>query len=123
MTSLTDVAVWMAVFGLGFGVTVTPPIQAAVEAVGERRYGTASAAVTVARLVGMAIGLGALTAFGSDVIDRLYAEVRATPDAYKAFIPESLRSRPFNDGLVVQAIPPGVRLVCVCPPLLVQIQQ
>lgn len=28
-----------------------------------------------------------------------------------------------TDGLVVQAIPPGVRLVCVCPPLLVQIQQ
>jgi MFS family permease len=103
-TPIAEVAGWMALFGLGFGLTVTPPAQAAVEALGERRYGVASAAVTMARLVGMAVGLGALAAFGSDVIDRLYAEVRATPDAYKLFIPESLRDRGLNDGLVVQAL-------------------
>jgi hypothetical protein len=103
-TPISVVAAGMALFGLGFGLTVTPPATAAAEALGQRAYGLASAGVTVARLVGMAIGLGALTAFGSDVIDRLYAEIRATPDAYKAFIPESLRDRPFNDGLVVQAL-------------------
>ena len=64
----------------------------------------ASAAVTVARMIGMAIGLAALTAFGSTIIDDLYAAIRATPDSYKAFIPEELRNRAFNDGLVVQAL-------------------
>ena len=83
---------------------MTPRSAAAVEALGERSFGIASATVTVARMLGMAIGLAALTAFGSTIIDRLWAAIRATPDAYKAFIPESLRDRPFNDGLVVQAL-------------------
>jgi hypothetical protein len=55
-------------------------------------------------MIGMAIGLAALTAFGSTIIDRLWTQVRATPDAYKAYIPEELRNRAFNDGLVVQAL-------------------
>ena len=103
-TPITQVAGWLGLFGLGFGLTVTPPATAAVEALGERAYGIASATVTVARMIGMAIGLATLTAFGSTVIDRLWAEIRSTPDAYRAFIPESLRNRAFNDGLVVQAL-------------------
>jgi EmrB/QacA subfamily drug resistance transporter len=103
-TSIGEVAAWLAIFGLGFGLTVTPRSAAAVEALGRQAFGAASAAVTVARMIGMAIGLAALTAFGSTIIDRLWASVYATPDAYKAFIPESLRNRAFNDGLVVQAL-------------------
>ena len=75
-----------------------------MEALGREAFGIASATVTVARMLGMAIGLAALTAFGSTVIDRLWAAILATPDAYKAFIPRVLRDRPFNDGLVVQAL-------------------
>jgi hypothetical protein len=96
--------VGLAAFGLGFGLTVTPRSAAAVEALGPRAYGVASAAVTVARMLGMALGLAALTAFGSTIIDQLWAAIRATPDAYKAFIPETLRNRAFEDGLVVQAL-------------------
>jgi len=103
-TTIAEVAAWLALFGLGFGLTVTPRSAAAVEALGRAAFGAASAAVTVARMIGMAIGLAALTAFGSTIIDRLWASVYATPDAYKAFIPESLRNRAFNDGLVVQAL-------------------
>jgi MFS family permease len=103
-TSIGEAAGWLALFGLGFGLTVTPRSAAAVEALGERAFGIASAAVTVARMIGMALGLAALTAFGSTVIDQLWAEIRATPDAYKAFIPASLQGRAFNDGLVVQAL-------------------
>jgi MFS family permease len=103
-TSLGEVAAWLALFGLGFGLTVTPRSASAVEALGPRAYGVASAAVTVARMIGMAIGLAALTAFGSTIIDSLWAAVRATPEAYKAFIPEELRNRAFEDGLVVQAL-------------------
>jgi MFS family permease len=103
-TDIATVAGWLALFGLGFGLTVTPRSAAAVEALGERAYGIASATVTVARMLGMALGLAALTAFGSTIIDQLWAQIRATPDAYKAYIPEALRNRPFNDGLVVQAL-------------------
>jgi hypothetical protein len=103
-TGIAEVAAWLALFGLGFGLTVTPRSAAAVEALGERAYGVASATVTVARMLGMALGLAALTAFGSTIIDQLWAAIRATPEAYKAYIPAALRDRPFNDGLVVQAL-------------------
>jgi hypothetical protein len=103
-TPIVEIAAWLALFGLGFGLTVTPRSAAAVEALGREAYGAASAAVTVARMIGMAIGLAALTAFGSTIIDRLWNAVTATPDSYKAFIPEALQDRPFNDGLVVQAL-------------------
>ncbi|HJP89603.1 MAG TPA: MFS transporter [Candidatus Limnocylindrales bacterium] len=103
-TEIGEVALWLALFGLGFGLTVTPRSAAAVAALGDRAYGIASATVTVAREIGMAIGLATLTAFGSTIIDQLWAEVTATPDAYKAYIPATLQDRPFNDGLVVAAL-------------------
>ncbi|MEW5990086.1 MAG: MFS transporter [Chloroflexota bacterium] len=103
-TALAEVAALMAVFGLGFGLTVTPRSTAAVDALGRAAFGVASATVTVARMIGMAVGLAALTAFGSTTIDRLYDQVYATADSYKLFIPEALRDRPLRDGLVVQAL-------------------
>ena len=103
-TPLDQVAIGLGVFGLGFGLTVTPRSTAAVEAVGRAAFGAASATVTVARMVGMAVGLAVLTAYGSTTIDRLYDEVYATPEAYKAFIPAELRDRPLRDGLVVEAL-------------------
>jgi MFS family permease len=103
-TPLDQVALGLGVFGLGFGLTVTPRSTAAVEAVGRAAFGAASATVTVARMVGMAVGLAVLTAYGSTTIDRLYDAVYATPDAYKAFIPAELRDRPLRDGLVVEAL-------------------
>lgn len=103
-TGIPEVAGILAVFGFGFGVTVTPRSTAAVEAVGRAAFGVASATVTVARMIGMAVGLAALTAFGSTTIDRLSHEIYATPDSYKLFIPEALRDRTLRDGLVVQAL-------------------
>ena len=103
-TPIRDVALVLALFGLGFGLTVTPRSTAAVEAVGRRAFGAASATVTVARMIGMAIGLAVLTAYGSTTIERLYDQVYATQDAYKQFIPVELRDRPLNDGLVVEAL-------------------
>ncbi len=103
-TGITEVAGILAIFGFGFGLTVTPRSTAAVEAVGRAAFGVASATVTVARMIGMAVGLAALTAFGSTTIDRLSHEIYATPDSYKLFIPEALRDRQLRDGLVVQAL-------------------
>ena len=103
----TDIALaagGLAVFGLGFGLSVTPRSTAAVEAAGAGAFGVASSVVTVARMIGMAVGLAILTAYGSTTIDRLSADVYATPDAYLQYIPENLRDRPLRDPLVVEAL-------------------
>jgi MFS family permease len=102
--SLDTVALSLGLYGFGFGLTVTPRSMAAVESAGRRAFGTASAVVTVARMLGMAVGLAILTAYGSTTIDRLYDEVYATPDAYLQFIPEALRDRPLRDPFVVGAL-------------------
>ena len=93
-----------AVFGIGFGLTVTPRSTAAVEAAGRAAFGAASATVTVARMIGMAIGMAALTAYGSTTITRISNEIFGGGDTYKQYIPEYLRNRPINDGLVAQAL-------------------
>jgi MFS family permease len=91
-------------FGLGFGLTVTPRSTAAVEAVGRARFGAASATVTVARMIGMAVGLAVLTAYGSTTIDRLSAQVFGSPDAYLAIVPPALADRPLRDPLVIDVL-------------------
>jgi MFS family permease len=93
-----------AVFGLGFGLTVTPRSTAAVEAAGRRAFGAASATVTVARMIGMAVGMAALTAYGSTTITHLSNEIYGSGDGYKQYIPAYLRDRPMRDGLVAQAL-------------------
>jgi MFS family permease len=103
-TSVTSAAAALALFGAGFGLTVTPRSTAAVEAVSPEAYGIASSTVTVARMIGMAVGLAILTAYGSTTIDRLYDQVYATPDAYQQYVPESLQGRPLKDPLVVEAL-------------------
>jgi MFS family permease len=103
-TGIEVVAASLAVFGFGFGLTVTPRSTAAVEAAGRRAFGTAASVVTVARMIGMAVGLAILTAYGSTTIDRLAAQVYATPDAYLQFIPATLHDRPLRDPLVVDAL-------------------
>jgi MFS family permease len=103
-TSIGEASAALGVFGLGFGLSVTPRSSAAVEAAGRRAFGAASAVVTVARMLGMAVGLAILTAYGSTTIDRLSDQVYATPEAYLEIIPEHLRDRPLRDPLVVEAL-------------------
>lgn len=103
-TPIGTVALTLAAFGGGFGLTVTPRSTAAVEAAGRRAFGTASSVVTVARMIGMAIGLAILTAYGSTTIDRLADQIYATPTAYQALIPAELRGRDLKDPLVVGAL-------------------
>ncbi|MCU0482924.1 MAG: MFS transporter [Chloroflexi bacterium] len=90
-----------ALFGFGFGLTVTPRSTAAVEAAGRRRFGAASATVTVARMIGMAVGLAVLTAYGSTTVDRLNREIFSSPESFAALLPPELADRPFRDPLVV----------------------
>jgi hypothetical protein len=103
-TTIGAVALALAAYGFGFGLTVTPRSTAAVEAAGRRAFGVASAVVTVARMIGMAVGLAILTAYGSTTIDRLADQIYATPTSYRQFIPEALRDRPLKDPFVVDAL-------------------
>jgi MFS family permease len=103
-TPLWEVALAMATFGFGFGLTVTPRSTAAVERAGEAAFGIASATVTVARMIGMAIGLAVLTAYGSTTIDRLHDQIYNTPGGYLQYIPAALQGRDLHDPLVVGAL-------------------
>jgi MFS family permease len=103
-TSIEGAAAALALFGAGFGLTVTPRSTAAVDAVDPKDYGIASSTVTVARMIGMAVGLAILTAYGSTTIDRLYDQVYASSDAYLQYIPEDLQGRQLKDPLVVEAL-------------------
>ena len=65
----------LAIFGAGFGLTVSPRATAAVEAAGASAYGVASAMLQVARTIGMSVGLALLTSIGQNRIDELNALV------------------------------------------------
>jgi EmrB/QacA subfamily drug resistance transporter len=61
----------LALFGAGFGLTVSPRATAAVEAAGSSAYGVASAMLQIARTAGMSVGLALLTSIGQNRIDEL----------------------------------------------------
>mgnify|MGYP001826075281 FL=1 len=107
-TTRIDTELWVPVgalslFGLGFGLTVTPRSMAAVESAGRDAFGAASAAVTVARMTGMALGMAVLTAFGTTRIDQT---TRALDDqAFRdSILPSELVGQPLGDPLVLDAI-------------------
>ena len=85
---------WLALvlFGLGFGITVTPRSTAALESLGRASFGIASAGVTVARMAGMAIGLAVLTGFGTQRIEGL-SVVLTDAAARDLVLPVDLRGR------------------------------
>ena len=70
-TQLPVLLAALGLFGLGFGITVTPRSTAALESLGRASFGIASAGVTVSRMAGMAIGLAVLTGFGTQRIEGL----------------------------------------------------
>lgn len=69
----------LAIFGAGFGLTVSPRATAAVAAAGASAYGVASAMLQVTRTIGMSVGLALLTSIGQNRIDELNALVNDPP--------------------------------------------
>ena len=67
-TQIADpwLTIHLATAGLGFGLLIAPIALAATESVGEENRGTAAGTVTATRMVGMTLGLAALTGWGSD---------------------------------------------------------
>jgi MFS family permease len=102
-TPLPVLAGGLALFGLGFGVTVTSRTTGVLEALGQRAFGVGSAALTVARMLGMAVGVSALTVLGSNRIAAL-SVVLTDQAARDAVLPPALQGRPLEDYLVVDAL-------------------
>jgi EmrB/QacA subfamily drug resistance transporter len=69
----------LAVYGIGFGLTVSPRGTAVVDVAGAGAYGVASAVLQVTRTIGMSIGLALLTGIGQSRIDQLTALVNDPP--------------------------------------------
>ncbi|HYN64927.1 MAG TPA: MFS transporter, partial [Candidatus Limnocylindrales bacterium] len=72
-TGLAQLARDLAIFGAGFGLTVSPRATAAVAAAGASAYGVASAMLQITRTVGMSVGLALLTSIGQNRIDEATA--------------------------------------------------
>ena len=68
----------LAIYGAGFGLTVSPRATAAVESAGRGAYGVASAMLQITRTVGMSAGLAILTSIGQNRIDELSALINNT---------------------------------------------
>jgi len=102
-TPLVVLCTGLALFGLGFGVTVTSRTTGVLEALGPRAFGVGSAALTVARMLGMAVGVSALTVLGSNRIEAL-SIVLTNQVARDAVLPPALQGRPLEDYLVVDAL-------------------
>lgn len=66
----------ISVAGLGLGIVIAPIAESAISSAGVRNYGAASGLVLLARLIGMTLGLAAVTRYA---LYRLDAETRGLP--------------------------------------------
>lgn len=73
--SLPRVDVDLAIAGLGLGLAIAPLAAAALRVVPAAAHGVASAAVVVARMVGMLLGVAALSAWGLHRFHQLTGEL------------------------------------------------
>lgn len=102
VTSLEDASsnVALVVCGLGFGLALAPVNAAVLASTDDAVHGLASALVVVARMVGMLVGISALTTIG---LRRYYAEQADLPTAREVCDGKS-RCAEFTDLLRVAGI-------------------
>ena len=67
----------LATAGFGFGLLIAPVALAATNSVGDDTRGAAAAMITTTRVVGMTLGIAALTAWGTGRLDALIAGIGA----------------------------------------------
>ncbi len=72
-------AAQLALLGAGFGLTVAPTTSAVVDHAAPDSRGAAAAVVMVVRLLGLSVGLSALTAWGLARFNRLRGDIELPP--------------------------------------------
>ena len=75
----TQITISTLIGGLGFGLVIAPIGTTAINAVSSRQIGMASSVVTVLRMVGMILGLAALTSWGLGRFRALAAAFKPPP--------------------------------------------
>ena len=78
-TSYAVFALQLALLGAGFGLTVAPTTSAVVDAAPPDQRGAAAALVMVVRLLGLSVGLSALTAWGLARFNDLRSTIELPP--------------------------------------------
>ena len=104
----------LGLVGLGFGLVIAPIMARALEAAGNNYQGTAASLVVVARMMGMTLGLSALSAWGVEHFQGLTAGLESPvlqpSDALEAYTAAGLAL--FHDFLRVAG---ALSLLAVAP--------
>jgi EmrB/QacA subfamily drug resistance transporter len=103
----------LAVAGTGFGLVIAPTATAVIDAVRSEQRGVASALVIVLRLMGMTIGLSALTAWGLhrfDVLGR--SELPALTDPAYLEVLTRITARVLRETFLISGV---IALVTLLP--------
>ena len=95
----------LALAGIGFGVVLAPLAASALAAAGRGNEASAAAALTIARMLGMTVGLAALTTWGLETFGRrtagLSLPLRAVGESEAAYQAELDRYRDAVHGAAV----------------------
>jgi MFS family permease len=109
----------LAITGIGLGLVIGPLTSATLRVVPAAQHGIASAAVVVARMIGMLIGIAALSAWGLYRLNQ-YLQTMGTPPECEGMNPLSAVACRYKAAYVMQFgdILMATALVCVVGALL-----
>lgn len=116
-TSYTVFALQLALLGGGFGLTVAPTTSAVVDSAPADQRGAAAAIVMVVRLLGLSVGLSALTAWGLARFNNLRSTIdlpSITDPAFESAVveaQETLTSQAIAETFTAAAVVIGSGLI------------
>jgi MFS family permease len=119
-TSYPVFALQLALLGGGFGLTVAPTTSAVVDAAPPDQRGAAASVVMVVRLMGLSVGLSALTAWGLSRFEELRSSIDLPPITDPGFedavleAQESLTAQAIAETFTAAAVVLGAGLLATC---------